>query len=131
MSSRLSYKDKFDLSQFGLVMSLFLLILHVVLKRTDNILLYCAIGLLAVTLFLYRILYPVNKAWRKFGELIGKVTGTIILSVVYFFILTPMAFLRRLAGGKGMDIDFSSSADTFWKARREARVKPVDVERQF
>lgn len=131
MSSRLSYKDKFDLSQFGLVMSLFLLILHLVLKRPDKVLLYCAIVLLSVTLFYLRILSPVNKAWRKFGELLGKVTGTIILSVVYFFLLTPVAFLRRLAGGKGMDIDFSSSADTFWKARQEERVKPVDVERQF
>ena len=131
MSSRLSYKDKFDLSQFGLVMSLFLLILHVMLKRTDNVLLYCAIGLLAVTLFYLRILSPVNKAWRKFGELLGKVTGTIILSVVYFFLLIPVAFLRRMVGGKGMDIDFSSNAETFWKERQEARVKAADVERQF
>ena len=129
MSSKLSHKDKFDLSQFGLVMSLFLLILHVVLKRTDNVLLYCAIGLLAVALFFIRILSPVNKAWRKFGELLGKVIGTIILSVLYFFLLTPLSFLRRLSGGKGMDIDFSPSVDTFWKERKEARVNPADVER--
>lgn len=131
MPSKLSCKDKFDLSQFGLVLSLFLLILHVVLKRTDNALLYCATGLLAVTLFLYRILLPINKIWRKFGESLGKIVGTLLLSIVYFFLLTPVALLRKLAGGKGMDIDYNDSEDTFWKRREEARVKPADVERQF
>jgi len=131
MASKMSEKEKFDLSQFGLVVSLFLLILHVVLKRTDDALLYCSIGLLAVTLFFFRILSPVNKVWRKFGDLLGKVVGTIILSVVYFFLLTPVALLRKLVGGKGMDIDFSPSVDTFWKERKEAMVNPADVERQF
>jgi len=131
MASKMSDKEKFDLSQFGLVVSLFLLILHVVLKRTDSALLYCAIGLLAVTLFFFRILSPINKVWRKFGELLGKVVGTVILSIVYFFLLTPVALLRRLAGGKGMDIYISPGVDTFWKTREKARVNPADVERQF
>jgi Saxitoxin biosynthesis operon protein SxtJ len=131
MPSKLNHKDKFGLSQFGLIMSLFLLVLHVVLKRTDSTLPYIVMGLLAVTLFFPGILSPINKLWIKFGDLLGKVIGPIILSVVYFLFLTPVAFLRRLAGGKGLGIDFNSSPDTFWKKRQEARVSPADVERQF
>jgi hypothetical protein len=40
----------------------------------------------------------VTWAWLKFSELLGKVMSKVILSVVYFVVLLPIAFLYKLTG---------------------------------
>ncbi len=36
--------------------------------------------------------------WRGLGILLGKMVSPVILSIVYYLGLTPLAFLRRLVG---------------------------------
>ena len=40
----------------------------------------------------------ITWAWLKFSELLGKVMSKVILSVVYFVVLLPIAFLYKLTG---------------------------------
>ena len=43
-----------------------------------------------------KILTPFNKIWVKIGELLGRVLAPIVMAIIYFFIITPMAILLRL-----------------------------------
>ena len=36
------------------------------------------------------------KAWRWFGRMLGEVNSRIILTAVFFFVLTPLAWFRRI-----------------------------------
>ncbi len=36
------------------------------------------------------------KVWMKFAGVLGKINGTILLSVVFFLILFPLAFMQRI-----------------------------------
>ena len=53
----------------------------------------------------------VAKAWLKFAEVLGNINGKIILSLIFFLFLTPLAFFFRLFNKK--DIFKHSS----WKKR--------------
>ena len=42
---------------------------------------------------------PVYRAWMGLAHAISKVTTPIFMGVVYFLVITPIALLRRMAGG--------------------------------
>ena len=41
---------------------------------------------------------PVEKAWMGLAHLISRVTTPIFMSIVYFLVITPTGFLRRVGG---------------------------------
>ena len=45
-----------------------------------------------------KILSPLNNAWVKLGEILGRIIAPIVMAIVYFFILTPISLLVRLFG---------------------------------
>lgn len=44
------------------------------------------------------VLTPFNKAWMKLGELMGKVVSPLVLGVIFFVLITPVALVTRLFG---------------------------------
>src|SRR5688572_20418579 len=42
------------------------------------------------------VLAPLNKAWMKFGHLLGAVIAPIVMALIYFGFITPMALFARL-----------------------------------
>lgn len=131
MLKKISDKTKFDLSQFGLVFALLFLVLHFVTKSRHNLFIYASIALLIVTLFFYRILGPLNRLWLKLGDLLGRIIGSVILGVVFYIMLTPIALLKRLLGNRSMDIDFSRDEPSFWVIRKNKEISGKDFEQQF
>ena len=53
---------------------------------------------LILGIFNSKILSPINNYWIKFGELLGKIISPIVMSFVYFFVITPIAIIIRLLG---------------------------------
>jgi hypothetical protein len=131
MLKKLSDKSKFDLSQFGVLFALFFLVLHFATKSKHNLFIYTSLAFLVVTLFFYRVLGPLNRLWLKLGDLLGRITGSVLLGVVFYIMLTPIALLKRLSGNKSMDIDFSSDKPSFWVTRRNKEISGKDFEQQF
>ena len=54
-----------------------------------------AISLLAATLIPGK-LEPVQRVWMKIGEGIGYITTPIVMAIVYYLAVTPIALVRRL-----------------------------------
>ena len=61
---------------------------------------YIFLGLSSIFLILgiinSKLLYPLNKAWVKFGEILGMIIAPIVMGLVYFIILTPISFFLNL-----------------------------------
>lgn len=64
--------------------------------QTQLILSYVAMGLAVFAAFWPWASLWIHRAWMKFGELIGAVMSRIILSVIFYVILTPLALLNKL-----------------------------------
>lgn len=73
---------------------LVLLALHLYFARAGF--LYGAIGLLVVMLFIKPLATVIADGWLKFAGMIALVNTKVLLTVVFFLLLTPVAFLFRI-----------------------------------
>jgi hypothetical protein len=64
-----------------------------------------------------KILSPFNKAWVKFGEILGLIIAPIIMALVYFIILTPISLILRMFGKDLLGLKFMKKQDTYWIKR--------------
>lgn len=90
--STVQYKD------VGLVLMMLFLFLHFHYDRRP--LLIAAFLVAGVTLLLPVLLSPVSKAWYALSELLGIVMSRVLLSIVFFFVITPIGFIKRTVDGK-------------------------------
>lgn len=70
-----------------------------------------AAGVVAVTA--PNLLTPFNKAWMKLGELMGKVVSPLVLGVIFFVLLTPVALIGRLLGRDELRLKRTNS-ESYW-----------------
>ena len=64
--------------------------------QTQLILLYVAMVLAFLSAFWPWASLWIHRLWMKLGEAIGAVVSRIILSVIFYLLLTPLAWLNRL-----------------------------------
>lgn len=83
-----------------LVFVLVFIILFLIYER--NWMLTTAIILGCVGLFIPWLSRKIHALWMGFAEILGSVMNKVILSVVFFVFLTPVAFLKRLFRGNSM-----------------------------
>lgn len=76
------------------------------------------------------ILGPVQRGWMAFATVLGHINTRIILTVLYYLVMTPVGVIMRLFRDP-LDRSLKDTRDSQW-IRRER--EPVDVaryERQF
>ena len=95
------------------------------------LMLVSSIILLVITLARPSILGSLNRAWFKFGLLLSRVVNPLILGVVFFLVITPMAVTRRLLGKDSLNLKFKSSLKSYWINRNPPGPKPNSMTRQF
>lgn len=72
------------------------------------------VGLLA--LVAPGVLTPFNKAWMKLGDLMGKVVSPLVLGVIFFVLITPIALITRLFGRDELRLK-KTNASSYWVVR--------------
>ena len=68
-----------------------------------------------------KILSPLNKAWIKLGEILGRIVAPVVMAIVYFIILTPISLLVRLFGKDLIGMKFSNDIKkkSYWIKRKK------------
>lgn len=69
-----------------------------------------------IALMFPSLLLPLNRAWFKLGQLLGRIMNPIVIGVVFFAIFTPMALMARLLGHDELRLK-RRAADTYWISR--------------
>jgi Saxitoxin biosynthesis operon protein SxtJ len=90
-----------------------------------------ALGILLVgpALVAPRVLAPAHRLWMGLAELLGWINTRIVLSIVFFAVITPMGAVMRLLGKDPMRRGFERTASTY-RVNRTAR-QPSHMLRQF
>src|SRR2546422_9623555 len=70
-----------------------------------------------VTLTRETWLTPLNRAWMKLGELLGRVVSPVVLGVIFFGIFTPVGAAMRWFGRDAMCRRFDAAARSYWVKR--------------
>jgi uncharacterized membrane protein len=83
-----------------------------------------ALAFLLAGLVLPGRLGPLRRAWMMIGKTIGMVTTPLLMGAVYYLILSPIAFVRRVRRRE------SSKESSAWRSRPPLP-PPIRMERQF
>jgi hypothetical protein len=70
-------------------------------------------------------LRPVYRGWMRFGLLLSRITTPLIMGVVFFIVVTPMAVIRRMLGKDSLARKFDQSA-SYRVTSRKAPVKNLE-----
>lgn len=83
-----------------------------------------------VSLLAHRWLTPLNKAWFVLGQLMGAIVSPIVLGIIFFLLLTPVALITRLFGRDELLLK-RSSAESYWIDRTPSGPEPDSFKNQF
>ena len=105
---------------FGIVFFfIFLIISFYPLLNNDGIRywsLFLSLIFLLLGLINSRFLTPFNKLWGRFGLMMGIIINPIIMSLIFFAVVTPTAYLLRLIGKDVLHLK-KNNDKSYWKKR--------------
>jgi len=127
--------EKSDLRKFGITIGLFLMILAGVLfwrgKESFEILLVFGLVLCLLGLTIPVALKPVYWIWMVFATILGWIMTRVILSLLFYLVITPIGVFSRLSGNRFLDLKWDKSKSTYWNYRVSKQQNREDYERQF
>ncbi len=113
----------------GMAMVLLLLLFY--LKTRRDGLLYAAAVLHVVNMIVPRIFAPIAVLWLGLSHVLGTVMSKVLLSVLYFGLVTPIGALRRLLGKDSLQLRaFKASEESAMTVRNHLFVGH-DIEKPY
>ena len=123
---------KKDIKNFGYLIGgiLIAISLFLIWKEIASYKIILPIGIIFILFgqFLPTILKPIYLAWMTFAVILGWIMTRVILTVIFYLIVTPIGLIAKLFRHKFLDLTFRSEKDTHWNYREGA---VSDIEKQF
>jgi len=93
-------------------------------------------GILAATLLVVAQFKPdwlhlPNRLWYQLGKLLAMVVNPIVLGVIFFLLLTPLALILRVFGRDALRLKIAGDADSYWIARADSSPVAESFKNQF
>ena len=120
---------------FGLVVAAFFAALALVpmpLHRAPRVwALPIAAAFLLVAIVRPVLLGPLNKLWARLGLLLNRITNPVIMVILFYVAVTPIAFLMRIAGKDQLSLEWEPQARSYWIPRTPPGPPPESMTDQF
>ncbi len=123
-----------DIRSFGITIGIVLLIISGFLINYNKES-YHIIAIIGSTFIILGILVPITLkpfyfVWMTFGATLGWVMTRVILSLVFYLIITPISLLTKLLGEDFLALKKTES-DSYWNYRENFKELNQDYEKQF
>ena len=96
---------------------------------------YCWIAVgaaLGVSRLIPPLFRQIYKVWIAFSVILGYFVSRILLSIIFFLVVTPVGLIMRLTGKDPMERKWDPAAPTYWQAKEQEQDPTVErYERQF
>ena len=89
-----------------------------------------ALGFAAAALLVPARLRPLNRLWHKLGLALHKITNPIIMGVLFFGVILPIAVIFRLRRADPLKLAFDKNAASYWTMRNTPETAS-DMSKQF
>ena len=113
----MQFKNKSTNRSFGIVFFIvFLIVAFYPFFNNEDIRvwsLFIAIIFLILGLLNSKILTPLNSVWFRFGLLLGKIVSPVIMGIIFFTIVTPIAFFMRILGKDLLNLKYNNNK-SYW-----------------
>ncbi len=71
------------------------------------------------------------KALRSLFIIINWIITRLVLSILFYFVVTPTSIIARLVGKKFLDLKFNKSKDSYWIPKENNQLDKETYQRQF
>ena len=127
--------EKGDFRKFGITIGVFLMLIAGFLfwkgKGPFEISLISGFVLCVLGLAIPIVLKPVYWVWMILAVIIGWIMTRLILSLLFYVVITPIGIFSRLSGNKFLDLEWDKTKDSYWNVKTVQQRKDEDYERQF
>ena len=99
---------------------------------TNLMLIFSGIGLI---LFLPSVFFPMSmkgvyRGWMLFALLLGFVMTKVLLTIIFFLLITPIGLARQLLVKDPLKLKANPEASTYW-VKKERIITPESYEKQY
>jgi len=113
-----------EIRKFGGIAFLFFGLLCALAIWRQKVLLACFFGSLSLLGSGFIVfpgpLKPVYDLWLKIAHFMGTMITKIMLTLVYYLVITPFAIIKRLFWGSPIPLKPDKNKSTYWVSRSEA-----------
>ena len=78
-----------------------------------------------------KILTPLNRLWMRFGLLLHRIVNPLIMALLFFFVVTPIALIMRISGKRPLLLETDPNATSYWIPRDPPGPSPDTMKQQF
>ena len=68
------------------------------------------------------LLKPLNKVWFKFGMLLGKIISPLVMSIIFFMVVTPIGLIMRVFKKDLLNLKYNKNS-TYWVEKNGPKSK--------
>ncbi len=127
--------EKSDLRKFGLSVGIVLGLIGGLLfwrgKDYHSYFLVISAALIISGMIMPAVLKPFQKAWMTLAVVMGWFMTRVILSILFYLVLTLTSLIGRLAGKEFLDTKTDKSRPTYWNYRKPEKFNKNGYEKQF
>jgi len=124
-----------DVRNFGLAIGIILVIIGSLLywKGKESFFQFYLLSLLVAGsgLFIPSVLKPFHIVMMKISNFLGGYITVIILTILYYLLITPISLAYRLSGRSFLEITWDKSQNSYWNYRTNEDIPPSQNERQY
>jgi hypothetical protein len=96
---------------------------------------YSTLIFLLVCYFAVQIMTPVYKIWMLLALILGFIMTRVIITIIYFLLITPIGLIRRLSGSETPKMirarkNELKNRSTYW-IEKDSKYDKESAERQF
>ncbi len=126
--------DKKELKKFGVSIGIVSLVVGIILliysKQSYPYFLGVG-GVLIISAYIFpTILFPLQKVWMALAVVLGFIMTRVILSILFYIVITPINFISRLFGKDFLNLKIEKEKKSYWNLRDEEYEKS-STEKQF
>ena len=127
--------EKSDLRNFGITIGIILLIISGFLfwKEKETFQIFLAIGIILclTAIALPPVLKPVYWMWMIFGVILGWIMTRVILSLLFYLIISPIGLTLRFFGKQFLELRWEKSKESCWNFKTNENLQKENYEKQF
>jgi F0F1-type ATP synthase assembly protein I len=80
--------------------------------------------------FAPKVLQPLNELWFQIGIFLGRFVSPVVLGLIFFLLITPIALCMRLAGRDALRMR-NRQVSSYWLDREPTGPTPDSFKQQF
>ncbi len=124
--------NKEEIRKFGYLIGGVLIAISIFMLWKDvsfyKLIFVIGVSFILLGYFIPKILKPIYIIWMTFATILGWIMTRVILTILFYLIVTPIGLIARMFGVKFLDLSWRNNVNSYWN-KRDKTIS--DIEKQF